>query len=157
MSGAISRSTVLGTWELQSYVVVDDTGATIALPLGKNPIGHILYTGDGYMSAQLMRRNRPNFGAASTSGGTVDQTVAAARGYLAYCGPYEIDEATGTFNHHVAVSLLPNSLGGQQVRYGALREGVLTLSGDVSGEFGTTASAMLVWSRPRRFTTAPLP
>lgn len=150
MSDAVRRASILGAWDLRSYVVVDDGGATIARPLGDDAVGHLLYTEDGYVSAQLMRRGREPFDVASTSGGSVEQTVAAAQGYLAYTGPFELDEATGTLYHHVEVSLLPNWLGGKQVRRGTLHDGLLVLSGDVSDEFATPAQAVLTWHRPGR-------
>jgi hypothetical protein len=148
VTSPVRRSVLLGAWTLTSYVVVDDAGATIAAPLGEDPVGHLLYTDDGYVSAQLMRRDRPEFDVAATSGGSVEQTVAAARGYLAYSGPFDVDEATGTLYHHVDVSLLPNWTGGQQVRHGLLHDGLLVLSGDVSEEFGRAATATLTWRRP---------
>ncbi|MCV7274568.1 lipocalin-like domain-containing protein [Mycolicibacter arupensis] len=47
------REALLGGWELSSFDSVDiDTGA-VSHPLGTAPRGLILYTADGYMSAQL--------------------------------------------------------------------------------------------------------
>lgn len=148
MTTPVRRSVLLGAWTLTSYVVVDDSGATIAAPLGEDAVGHLLYTDDGFVSAQLMRRDRPAFDTAATSGGSLEQTVAATRGYLAYTGPFDVDEATGTLYHRVDISLLPNWVGGQQVRHGVLHDGLLILSGDVSEEFGQPATATLTWRRP---------
>ena len=145
----LRRDAILGAWTLASYVVVDGAARPIARPLGDDAVGYLLYASDGFMSAQLMRRGRPAFDVASTSGGSVEQTVAAAHGYLAYSGPFELDEATGTLYHHVDVALLPNWLGGQQVRDGELHDGLLVLSSDVSEEFGTPAKAVLTWRRAR--------
>jgi hypothetical protein len=40
------------------------------------------------------------------------EIAAAARGYLAYCGTY--DFRGGTVGHRVALSLMPNLIGGEQ-------------------------------------------
>jgi hypothetical protein len=63
--------------------------------LGPDALGLIMYTTDGYMSAQLMRRDRPAFDRPESDGGTPEQSAAAAAGYLAYSGPFEVDESTG--------------------------------------------------------------
>lgn len=133
----LQRSTILGAWTLQSYVVVDGTGRTIAAPLGDDAVGHLLYTADGYMSAQLMRHLRP-------------ESDTDADHYLAYSGPFDIDEVTTTLYHRVDVSLRPDWVGGQQVRLGSMHDGLLILSGDVAEEFGAGALAVLTWHRPDR-------
>ena len=48
------RERLTGCWRLAGYEVTADAGATDR-PLGDNPLGTILYTPDGYMSAQLAR------------------------------------------------------------------------------------------------------
>jgi hypothetical protein len=112
----LRRADILGAWVLVSWTAEVDGG--VSTPLGPDPVGSIIYTPDGYMSAQLMRRDRPAYRRADIDGGTTEQTVAAASGYLAYSGPYTLDESTGAVYHHVGVSLLPNWLGGTQVRQG---------------------------------------
>ena len=52
---------VLGTWELVSYTAQDNHGGPMTYPLGPDALGLIMYTGDGYMSAQIMRpTDRPS-------------------------------------------------------------------------------------------------
>jgi Lipocalin-like domain len=75
-----------------------------------------MYTNDGYMSAQLMRPERPAYDQPYTAGATTAQAAAAAAGYLSYSGPYDVDESTHVVHHHVAVSLLPNWLETVQLR-----------------------------------------
>jgi hypothetical protein len=139
------RSAILGAWELVSYVTGDGRGRQVH-PLGADATGLILYTDDGYMSAQLMRAGRPMFDHPDPSGGTSDQTRAAAEGYLAYSGPFDVDEATGELHHAVTVSLLPNWLGIRQIRKGHLAGDELTLS-LTSLEGGAETSSTLVWRR----------
>lgn len=139
----------MGAWELVSYEVRGSDGDLLDRPLGTAPAGIIAYTEDGFMSAQLMSRDRPAFDEADPLGGTSEQTVAAARGYLAYAGPFELDEASGTFYHHVSVSLLPNWIGQPQIRHGHVGDGTLTLAADID-HAGQSARATLVWRRPTR-------
>jgi Lipocalin-like domain len=62
------RDDILGTWELVSYTAQDNHGGPITYPLGPDALGLIMYTGDGYMSAQIMRRDRPAFDRPETDG-----------------------------------------------------------------------------------------
>ncbi|KZS58429.1 lipocalin-like domain-containing protein [Mycobacterium ostraviense] len=48
--------------------------------------GLIIYTPDGYMSAQIQSSGRPDYDRPVASGGTTEQAAAAAPGYLAYSG-----------------------------------------------------------------------
>jgi hypothetical protein len=141
------RDAVLGTWELVSYTVEDSPGGDTTYPLGSHPVGLIMYTGDGYMSAQLMRPDRPAFDAPEPSGGTQTQNAAAVGGYLAYSGPFHVDEATGALRHEVMVSLLPNWLGTTQVRTSHLEGDTLTLSGINGSPNGSASIHTLLWKR----------
>ncbi len=139
------RDDLVGTWQLASYTVESDGEASE--PLGPEPAGLIVYTPDGYMSAQLMRRDRPAYDRAITGGGTLEQMAGAASGYLCYSGPFTLDEAADVVHHHVEVSLLPNWVGGIQVRQGHLDGGVLILSAEVTTRKGVSSKHVLVWRR----------
>jgi len=89
--------------------------------MGRDAVGYIIYTEDGHMAYQIMAANRPNFAAADMRGATPGEKIAAFDTFAAYCGTYEMQGDTVV--HHVAVSLLPNWVGGGQVR-------TITLSGD---------------------------
>lgn len=136
---------ILGTWLLVSWTAEADGG--VSHPLGTDPVGTIIYTADGYMSAQLMRRDRPAYDSAWPGGGTEAQLAAAASGYLAYSGPFTLDESTGVVHHHVEVSLLPNWLGGVQDREGRLDGTRLVLSADTTSRKGITSHSTLTWRR----------
>jgi hypothetical protein len=82
--------------------------------------GLIMYTPDGVMSAQLMRRSRPEFASGSWFDASDDELRAAASGYIAYSGPFPVDEK-GTVTHKVGVSLYPNWIGQPQPRVVDLR------------------------------------
>jgi hypothetical protein len=138
---------VLGTWELVSYTEGDNHGGPVTYPLGSDALGLIMYTGDGYMSAQIMRPDRPAYDRPETSGGTPEQAEAAAAGYLAYSGPYTVDENTGVLHHHPWVSLLPNWLNLTQLRHSTLDGDHLTLSAISEAPDGVETISTLVWKR----------
>ena len=148
VSPVMTRDDILGAWRLASYTAATD--GAVGLPLGEDPVGIIMYTSDGYMSAQLMRRDRPAYDRAITGGGTTEQMAAAAAGYLCYTGPYSLDEATAILHHHVEVSLVPNWLNGVQIRQGKLDGDTLTLSAEVTSRKGVSSTHVLVWRRAER-------
>jgi hypothetical protein len=49
------RQRLVGCWRLVGYSVTSAEGGETDRPLGNDPLGTILYTPDGYMSAQLAR------------------------------------------------------------------------------------------------------
>jgi hypothetical protein len=140
------RDDVLGTWELVSYIAQDNHGGLVTYPLGPDALGLIMYTA-GYMSAQLMRRERPAFDHPESDGGTPEQAAAAAAGYLDYSGPFEVDESTGVVHHEVRVSLLPNWLNGTQLRQSTLDGAHLTLSALTAAADGRETISTLLWKR----------
>jgi Lipocalin-like domain len=141
------RTEVLGSWELVSYTAQDNHGGPITHPLGRDARGLIMYTADGYMSAQIMRPDRPAYDRPETDGGTPEQAEAAAAGYLAYSGPYTVDETTGVLHHHPWVSLLPNWLNLTQLRHSKLDGDRLTLSAITEAPDGAETISTLVWKR----------
>ena len=144
---------VLGTWELVSYTEGDNHGSPVTYPLGSDALGLIMYTGDGYMSAQIMRTDRPAYDRPETGGGTPEQAEAAAAGYLAYSGPFTVDENTGVLHHHPWVSLLPNWLNLTQLRHSKLDGDHLTLSAVTEAPDGAETISTLVWKRAPKHLT----
>jgi hypothetical protein len=115
------RQELLGAWRLVSFVTVDDSGSR-DYPLGEDADGLILYTPQGWMSAQLMRRDRPSFAAGRLEAGSNVELVEASTGFVSYGGRFRvIDEST--LSHEVSISLFPNWLGGAQIR-------IVSLDGD---------------------------
>ena len=111
------REQLAGCWRLVGYEVTAAGEGTTDRPLGDNPLGTILYTPDGYMSAQLAR-----------PGPDADDDEPDAY-YIAYSGPYDVDEQARTVTHHVLVSVIRSWLGTAQVRQVQFREpGTLVLT-----------------------------
>ena len=61
-------------------------------PMGEKPNGIILYTRDGYMSAQVARSGRRFFASGDWFNGTPEEVREGASGYIAYSGPFHTDE-----------------------------------------------------------------
>ena len=65
----------IGTWKLVSYE--NRSGDQVTYPLGKNPVGYIMYNDEGYMAVALMASNRKRFSSMDIMGGTTEEIVAA--------------------------------------------------------------------------------
>ena len=141
------RTNLIGAWTLHSYEAHSIDGSTVTYPLGTHPQGIIMYTPDGYMSAQLMRADRPLLSGDDMHPDELDELAAAASGYLSYSGPYSV-VGDGLIAHHIAISLLPNWIGGTQYRAARLHGSVLVLSPpDPILVGGQRLTARLVWHR----------
>lgn len=142
------RNYIIGAWILESYESSDLDGSDVDYPLGADARGIIIYTADGYMSAQLMRADRPRFHVGDLTAADNEELAAAASGYLAYTGPYTVSH-DGVVGHHVEVSLLPNWIGGTQYRAAKTGDSRLELSpAEPALIEGKPRNARLVWRRP---------
>ncbi|MFF8909714.1 lipocalin-like domain-containing protein [Streptomyces olivaceoviridis] len=108
------RRRLLGTWRLVSYTAGSADGE-IVHPLGPAPYGLIVYTPEGYMSAQLGRGDRSPLRSARLEDAEADELARAAAGYVSYGGLFEVVDPT-TVEHYVTTSLFPNWIGRSQVR-----------------------------------------
>lgn len=107
-----------------------------------------MYTPDGYMSAQLSATERTPFASGDWFDATDAEYKEEASSYIAYTGPYRVDEETGELFHSMFVSLFPNWTGQTQQRLVSLEGNTLTLgsaSPIMSG--GTEVESRLVWHR----------
>ena len=130
----------IGTWKLVSYELKSD--GEVTYPLGKDAVGYLMYTNDGYMSAALMASKRRKF--VDIAKATSEEVKAAADTYIAYCGKYEVTKDKVT--HLAEVSFLPNWVGEKQERFYKFEGGKLILS--VSRTYGgKQQTACLTWKR----------
>jgi len=146
-NGGSLRESLVGSWKLVSFEAQRDDGSRVIYPLGEGAKGYILYTVDGYMSAQIMQLGRAQYQSADPRGGTDAESALAARGYLAYSGPYHVEDGSVVV-HEVEVSLFPNWVGGSLLRNAAITGGHLELSSTEPSQFGEEKlTAVLVWER----------
>jgi hypothetical protein len=144
------RERLIGTWLLVSYEVRDEFGALAGYPLGDDATGSLLYTADGFMSVQIMRLRRPRYRAGGLADGTDAESAEAARGYVAYAGPYRVEHDSMVV-HEPDVSLFPNWVHATVARKVALVEPRLELTTPMPLPFGGRhLTAVLTWERAER-------
>jgi len=142
------RDQLIGAWKLESYVEKPVDGSAPVHPMGECPTGIIMYTPDGYMSAQLMRSGRPNFASGDWFNGTTEEYREEASTYIAYSGPFHVNEEKKTLSHSMFVSLFPNWTGQTRPRVVNIEGDVLHLSTEspmTSG--GKMVMSYLQWRR----------
>ena len=123
MSASVEQRLV-GSYRLLSFENYADDGE-VAQPFGPSPKGFIIYTADGYMSAILMRADRPNFSAGDILGGSDDEKLDAFSSSSAYAGRWEI--VGDQIIHHLEVTTYPNWTGTDQPRHFELTDTHFTL------------------------------
>jgi hypothetical protein len=117
------REQLIGAWKLISYEERPADGSPSFYPMSERSMGIIMYTPDGYMSAQLSQPNRKPFASGDWFKGTDDDYKQGASTYIAYTGEFHVDEEKKTLTHSMFISLFPNWIGQTQPR-------VVTLEGD---------------------------
>ena len=137
MSESGIRERLVGCWRLVGYSVTTVQTGETEHPLGNNPVGTILYTPDGYMSAQMARP------------GVHREDEQPDAYYIAYSGPFDVDERAGTVAHQVQVSVIPSWLGTTQLRRVQFREpDTLVLStAEPRLRDGVMGNSTISWSR----------
>ncbi|KIY03238.1 uncharacterized protein Z520_01705 [Fonsecaea multimorphosa CBS 102226] len=88
------RSQLIGAWELIEYVAyLPNDESNKFYPMGQDAKGIIMYTPDGYMSAQLQTPGQKPFGDRSGSkAGSDADWATVGRNYVAYTGAFYLDE-----------------------------------------------------------------
>lgn len=87
-----------------------------------------MYTPDGFMSAQLCRPDRAPFASGDWFKGTPQEYEDEASTYIAYTGPFHVDEEQQTLTHSMFISLFPNWVGQTQPRVVRIEGDMLHLS-----------------------------
>jgi hypothetical protein len=142
------KEQLIGAWTLSTYVARDIGSGVESYPLGEHPLGLILYTPDGYMSAQLQRPERHSFSGGDLLHATPEEYAAAGSSYIAYSGRFFVDEIKKSLSHEMAVSFFPNWFGQRQVRLVDVNDEWLQLSTDGPIHFeGAQKTAALRWRR----------
>jgi len=128
---------IVGAWRLVSFAFTDAAGE-VAYPLGDSPAGGVLFTADGHMSLNFMAGGRAPFAADDFLGGTPEEQAGAARSFVAFGGPYFLEE--GAVLIDVKHSLHPNWAGHVHKRLFEVSGACLALS---------TPEPILLQGKPR--------
>ena len=141
---------LIGVWRLREYSDVTE-GVAAHYPFGEDPDGLLIYTPDGFVSALLMSRCRPNVSGNGFRDGTPDQYSAAGKDFIGYTGRYDVDEARLVVTHRPTVAFAPNMIGSVQQRLVDLQGDVLVLTAQHVQAAGLPATqSRLVWVRERK-------
>jgi hypothetical protein len=142
------RDQLIGAWKLVSYEERPVDGSPPFYPMSEKPMGIIMYTPDGYMSAQLCMPDRRPFASGDWFKGTDQDYKQEASTYIAYTGPFHVDEEKRTLTHTMFISLFPNWIGQTQPRVVRIEGSTLylsTASPITSG--GKVVNSHLRWER----------
>ena len=143
---AARQDSVVGTWRLISYDTQTPEGVK-TFPLGQDVAGLAVYTPNGRVSIQFMRRDRPLFKSGDAWRGTLEEERAAFEGFFAYAGRYTIDVARSTVTHHLEIASAPNYVGTDLTRTFSFSGNRLTLRTPQRQLMGQTGWSTLVWER----------
>jgi hypothetical protein len=141
-----ARKRFVGVWTLESFTERSD-GAEESTPLGGEPLGLLIYTADGFVSAQLMRAKRESFKTDPWEAGAAVDGVDLTKDYIAYCGRYEVDDESSEVIHLPLVALLPNLIHQEQHRRFRFEEETLTLVTTRRRPNGSVVASTLLWRR----------
>jgi hypothetical protein len=139
---------LVGTWKLvPSEFKYNYSDGQVVYPFGTDAIGLLMYTSNNYMSAQLMRPDRPSLASGNVNKGTPEEIKAAFQGYIAYFGTYEVNVEQGIVIHHVEGSYFPNWVGQDLTRLFHLAGNRLTLTTAPIQSGNRQMTARLIWER----------
>ena len=138
----MTKRKFVGSWELKEWTAELNDGNKV-FPFGEDAIGRITYESNGNMSVQIMKNKRPQFLSEDPLQGEPDEVVDAFKGFIAYCGNYEVDLNSNQVAHQIKISSFPNWVGQIQIRNFEFNEDRLTLSTDMIG----SSKHKLVWRK----------
>jgi len=145
---SVTPATFAGTWRLADAYAETEAGRQ-PFPLGDGTHGLIIYDAAGYMSAQLMSKDRERLSQRNLDEVPLEEFRQAYLGYTSYYGTFTLNAAENTVVHHVEGSLAAGWVGGDQLRYFEFSaDGALILkTPPIRVADGTKVVNTLVWRR----------
>lgn len=137
---------LIGVWNLISFTNIQKDGREVQ-PFGPTPAGLLIYTRDGFVAAQLMDPGRRSAHHEAWDNWTPEEYQEFGRGYIGYCGRYEVDEMRGTVTHLISIAFLPHLTGQRLLRQVELFENRPALAASYIGYGAEPATSNLEWSR----------
>jgi hypothetical protein len=123
-AAAAPPAALIGAWALETFVI-DEPGGAQKPRFGANPVGYLIYTADGRMSATLMGVHRAPLPAPDGSSSSRQDVTESLANFLSYAGRFEI-RGDRVF-HHVEVSVFTNLVGTTLERQFTLAGNTLTI------------------------------
>ena len=134
-----------GAWQLAGVDFRHTNGQPVPL-YGRDPQGLLVYTASGHMTAQVMHPQRPPVPGREAPG-ALAAYHALLIGYIAYFGTYTVDSQAATISHQVQGALIPQWVGGTQVRHYEFAGRRLTLRVPLDQLGSNLQSGELIWER----------
>lgn len=142
----MTETKLQGTWRLISWKITRSDGQETYFPFGEQAQGILMYSADGYMSANISHADREPFTSPSMRKASAAEKISAFETNFSYAGPYRVEGKTVI--HTVEHSLNPTMVGTEQVRHMAFDGDQLTLSADEPlGSAGLSRHHQLVWTK----------
>jgi hypothetical protein len=142
---SIAEENVVGVWRFVKEIDYKSNGSKIELVPADGYVGQIIYTADGFMSAQIFPRGRtwkPETATMKDLKSTLDLSTS-------YFGRYEIDSVKKQITHKVAGNLDPTAETTNYFREFNLSGNTLILSGTWEYE-GEKFKFEITWQRIQR-------
>jgi hypothetical protein len=147
-----------GVWELVSLQDHRPNGDVLDW-MGKQPTGTLIYSPEGRMSLQILRDPPSRVvgpmwssdGRDLVAGASADEIRDAYRGFYAYFGTWELDEAAHTVTHRVQGSVRSMEVGVPYVRPYELSGERLVLRSPIVAADGERQTRVVTWRRAERF------
>ncbi len=114
LRGYAADKSVVGTWQLLSWVSEDAESGKISNVFGERPNGYLIYTAGGRMSVNLSADGRKPLSGDRFSTPAEERAQAFSTA-IAYSGTYDL--TTDGIMHHVEVATFQNWVGTEQFRY----------------------------------------
>ncbi|WP_326820633.1 lipocalin-like domain-containing protein [Streptosporangium sp. NBC_01639] len=130
---------LVGAWRLVEWRTTRP-GGRISHPFGRDAVGLLCYTPDGYVSVTIAQAGRPPLPGGVPRKAPLQARAEAFTSFFCYSGRYEVRD--GHVAHDVEVALNPSFTGTIQIREANFDGNRLILAADEEGRWHT-----LIWRR----------
>lgn len=117
-------SSVVGTWQVESWVATDTESGAVVNVFGERPNGYLIYTAGGNMSVMLTADGRKNL-SGDRYNTPAEERAQAFSTHAAYSGTYTL--TSDGIMHHVKASSFQNWVGTEQFRYVDVKGDTMTV------------------------------
>jgi Lipocalin-like domain len=115
---------IVGTWELQSWVSTDSETGAVSNVFGEHPTGYLIYTAGGHMAVMLTADARKNL-SGDRYNSPAEERAQAFSSQASYSGTYTL--TSEGIMHHVKASSFQNWVGTEQLRYVDIKGDTMTM------------------------------
>ena len=121
---------LIGAWDLVSWFDIRSGVDENERPSGD--IGKLIYTADGHVSAQIVRKHPARFQHEDWRRASDAEIASAWAAYFGYFGTYSVDTENQLITHHIEGAFFPNLTGTDQVRRYCFEGSQLILDADTA-------------------------